>query len=90
MVSTSNFQNIEEIIGFAMLKRVLLITSLLMFLGCSSPKKATKDSDIDAPPPPERKLLIKGGAVEMKLSDEEKIRAKPKGGGAVFELIIDY
>jgi len=26
----------------------------------------------------------------MKLSDDEKIRAKPKGGGAVFELIIDY
>ena len=26
----------------------------------------------------------------MKLNDEEKIRVKPKGGGAVFELIIDY
>ena len=71
-----------------MLKRVLLLSSLALFLGCSAPKKA-KDIDIDAPPPPERKLL-KGGAVEMKLSDEEKIRAKPKGGGAVFELIIDY
>jgi len=72
-----------------MLKRVLLLSSLALFLGCSAPKKA-KDSDIDAPPPPERKLLLKGGAVEMKLSDEEKIRAKPKGGGTVFELIIDY
>jgi hypothetical protein len=72
-----------------MLKRVLLLSSLVLFLGCSASKKA-KDSDIDAPPPPERKLLLKGGAVEMKLSDEEKIRAKPKGGGAVFELIIDY
>ena len=72
-----------------MLKRVLLLSSLLLFLGCSSTKKAN-DSDIDAPPTPERKLLLKGGAVEMKLSDEEKIRAKPKGGGAFFELIIDY
>jgi len=72
-----------------MLKRVLLISSLLLLLGCSSPKKA-KDTEIDAPAPADRKLLIKGGAVEMKLSDDEKIRAKPKGGGAYFELIIDY
>ena len=72
-----------------MLKRVLLLASLLLFLGCSSPKKA-KDSEIDPPPPVERKLLLKGGAVEMKFNDEEKIRVKPKGGGAVFELIIDY
>ena len=72
-----------------MLKRMLLLALPLLFLGCSSPKKA-KDSETDAPPPPERKLLLKGGAVEMKLSDDEKIRAKPKGGGAYFELIIDY
>ncbi|MEI6717229.1 MAG: hypothetical protein WCL41_02180 [Betaproteobacteria bacterium] len=72
-----------------MLQRVLLLASLLLFLGCSSPKKA-KDSEIDPPPPAERKLLLKGGAVEMKLNDEEKIRVKPNGGGAVFELILDY
>ena len=72
-----------------MLKRVLLISSLFLLFGCSSPKKA-KDIEIDAPPPVDRKLLLKGGAVEMKLSDDEKIRAKPKGGGAYFELIIDY
>ncbi|NBW68037.1 MAG: hypothetical protein EBR47_04955 [Betaproteobacteria bacterium] len=71
-----------------MLKRVLLLSLLFLFFGCSSPKKA-KDSEVDAPPT-ERKLLLKGGAVEMKLSDEEKIRAKPKGGGAFFELIVDY
>jgi len=72
-----------------MLKKVFLVSSLFLIFGCSSPKK-TKDIEIDAPPPTERKLLLKGGAVEMKLSDDEKIRAKPKGGGAVFELIIDY
>jgi uncharacterized lipoprotein YajG len=72
-----------------MLKKVFLVSSFFLIFGCSSPKK-TKDIEIDAPPPPERKLLLKGGAVEMKLSDDEKIRAKPKGGGAVFELIIDY
>ena len=71
-----------------MLKRVLLLSLLSLFLGCSSPKKV-KDSEFDAPIT-ERKLFLKGGAVEMKLSDEEKIRAKPKGGGAFFELVIDY
>ena len=68
---------------------VLFLASLLLFLGCSAPKKA-KDSEIDPPPPVKRKLLLKGGAVEIKFNDEEKIRVKPKGGGAVFELIIDY
>lgn len=72
-----------------MLHRVVLFSMLALFLGCTSPKKI-KDSDSDAPPPPEKKLQIKGGAVEMKLNEEEKIRAKPKGGGAFFELIIDY
>ncbi|MEY3793993.1 MAG: hypothetical protein EBS44_00845 [Betaproteobacteria bacterium] len=71
-----------------MLKRVLLLSSLLLLFGCSSSKKL-KDGELDTPPT-ERKLLLKGGAVEMKLSDDEKIRAKPKGGGAFFELIIDY
>jgi hypothetical protein len=71
-----------------MLKRVLLLSSLLLLFGCSSPKKL-KDGELDTAPT-ERKLLLKGGAVEMKLSDDEKIRAKPKGGGAFFELIIDY
>ena len=71
-----------------MLKSMLLLSLLLLFFGCSSPKKV-KDGEVDVPPT-ERKLFLKGGAVEMKLSDDEKIRAKPKGGGAFFELIIDY
>lgn len=72
-----------------MLHRVVLFSILALFLGCSSTKKI-KDSESDAPPPSEKKLQIKGGAVEMKLNEDEKIRAKPKSGEAFFELIIDY
>ena len=72
-----------------MQKRVFLLVSLFLLLGCSSPKKPN-DSETDIPPPPERKLHIKGGAVELQIRDDEKIRAKPKEGGAFFEFIFDY
>jgi hypothetical protein len=70
-------------------KRVFHFLLIATFLGCASPKKG-KDDDENPPTPVERKLQLKGGAVEMKLSEDEKIRAKPKGGGAFFELVIDY
>ena len=71
------------------LKLALLVASLALVFGCTSPKQP-RDSDKEVPPPAERELRLKGGAVELKLSDDEKIRAKPKGGGAFIELIIDY
>ena len=71
------------------LKLALLVASLALVFGCTFPKQP-KDNDKEAPPPAERELRLKGGAVELKLSDDEKIRTKPKGGGAFFELIIDY
>ena len=70
-------------------KRSLLILSLALLFGCSTPKQP-KEGDSDKPAPVDRELRLKGGAVELKISDDEKIRAKPKGGGAFFELIIDY
>lgn len=70
-------------------KLALVVVSLTLVFGCTSTKQP-KDSDKEIPPPAERELRLKGGAVELKLSDDEKIRAKPKGGGAFFELIIDY
>jgi hypothetical protein len=70
-------------------KLALVVVSLTLVFGCTSTKQP-QDSDKETPPPAERELRLKGGAVELKLSDDEKIRAKPKGGGAFFELIIDY
>ena len=72
-----------------MLQKVILYLALACFISCCSSKKI-KDNEVDTPPPPGKKFLIKGGSVEMQLSDDEKIRVKPKNGGAFFELSIDY